>query len=275
MQSSKEDIALWWENEKRKRHAEAQKRYREKKGKLKVSEMSSQDLNWKRAQDRENQQYRRANMTQEERDIIKAKDRERKAKKNQEKKDNTIVFKGGKASKQQKNNNRTQKKIRDKRTEEDKERKNAYQAESMRKLRSNLTNQEQILSRMKAKNGMRLSRKFGYLGEYKQRKARCSYDAFKYCRYRAHKNGYAKNYPYDRKKKMERKGERRLFRKKQESLKQLNNRLRVKRHRLKIKKLLQEPVVIEEDGKMSDYELLREQNIKEFDKLKKESGLFD
>ena len=53
MQSSKEDIALWWENEKRKRHAEAQRRYREKKGKLKVSEMSSQDLNWKRAQDRE------------------------------------------------------------------------------------------------------------------------------------------------------------------------------------------------------------------------------
>ena len=275
MQSSKEDIALWWENEKRKRHAEAQKRYREKKGKLKVSEMSSQDLNWKRALDRENQQYRRANMTQEERDIIRAKDRERKAKKNQEKKDNTIVFKGGKASKQQKNNNRTQKKIRDKRTEEDKETMNAYQAESMRKLRSNLTNQEQILSRMKAKNGMRLCRKFGYLGEYKQRKARCSYDAFKYCEYRAHKNGYARNYPYDRKEKMERKGERRLFRKKQESVKQLNNRLRVRKHRLKIKKLLQEPVVIEEDGKMSDYELLREQNIKEFNKLKKESGLFD
>ena len=237
MQSSKEDIALWWENEKRKRHAEAQKRYREKKGKQKVSEMRTQDLNWKRVQDRINQQNRRANMTQEERDIIRAKDRERKAKKNQEKKNNTIVFKGGKASKQQKNNNRTQKKIRDKRIEEDKEKVNAYQAESMRKLRSNLTNQEQILSRMKAKNGMRLSRKFGYLGEYKQRKARCSYDAFKYCRYRAHKNGYAKNYPYDRKKKMERKGERRLFRKKQESLKQLNNRLRVKRHRLKIKKM--------------------------------------
>ena len=38
---------------------------------------------------------------------------------------------------------------------------------------------------------------------------------------------------------------------------------------------IQEPVVIEEDGKMSDYELLREQNIKEFNKLKKESGLFD
>ena len=275
MQSSKEDIALWWENEKRKRHAEAQKRYREKKGKQKVSEMRRQDLNWKRVQDRINQQNRRANMTQEEKDIIRAKDRERKAKKNQEKKDNTIVFKGGKASKQQKNNNRTQKKIRDKRIEEDKEKMNAYQAESMRKLRSVLTNQEEILSRMKAKNGMRLSRKFGYLGEYKQRKARCSYDAFKYCRYRAHKNGYAKNYPYDRKKKMERRGERRLFRKKQESLKQLNNRLRVKRHRLKIKKMLQEPVVIEEDGKMSDYELLREQNIKEFDKLKKESGLFD
>ena len=97
---------------------------------------------------------------------------------------------------------------------------------------------------------------------------------FTYCSW-AHEDGYSYSYAYDRKKKMERRGERRLFRKKQESLKQLNNRLRVKRHRLKIKKMLQEPVVIEEDGKMSDYELLREQNIKEFDKLKKESGLFD
>ena len=274
MQSSKEDIALWWENEKRKRHAEAQKRYREKKGKQKVSEMRTQDLNWKRVQDRINQQNRRANMTQEERDIIRAKDRERKAKKNQEKKNNTIVFKGGKASKQQKNNNRTQKKIRDKRTEEDKEKKNAYQAESMRKLRSDLTNQEEILSRMKARNGMRLSRKFGYLGEYKQRKARCSYDAFTYSSW-AHEDGYSYSYAYDRKKKMERRGERRLFRKKQESLKQLNNRLRVKKHRLKIKKLLQEPVVIEENCIKSDYELLREKNIEEFERLKKDSGLFD
>ena len=74
---------------------------------------------------------------------------------------------------------------------------------------------------------------------------------------------------------MRRRGEQRLFRNKDENLKQLNNRLRVKRHRLKIKKLLQEPVFIEENGIKSDYELLREKNIEELERLKKDSGLFD
>ena len=73
---------------------------------------------------------------------------------------------------------------------------------------------------------------------------------------------------------MKRKGEKRSFRKSDENMKQLNNRLRVKRHRQKIKKLLQKPVIIEENGSKSDYELLREKNMEELERLKKESGLF-
>ena len=278
MPSSKEDIALRWElsseeekNEERKRHAEAQKRYREKKRNQKTSEMSSEELNWKRTLDRTNQQNRRANMTKEEKDIIRAKDRARKRKKNQEPK----IEKEKTKSKQKTNNCATQKKIRHQMTEEDKERVNAHQAESMRLLRSDLTSQGETLSRMKAKHGMRLCRKFGYLGEYKQRKARDSYDAFRYCRYRARKDGFSRNVAYERMQRMKRRGEQRLFRNKDENIKQLNNRLRVKRHRLKIKKLLQEPVIIEETGIKSDYELLREKNIEEFERLKKDSGLFD
>ena len=126
---------------------------------------------------------------------------------------------------------------------------------------------------MKARHGMRLCRKFGYLGEYKQRKKRDSYNAFRYCRW-ANKNGFSVHFPYDRRQRMKRKGEKRSFRKSDENMKQLNNRLRVKRHRQKIKKLLQKPVIIEENGLKSDYELLREKNIEELERLKKESGLF-
>ena len=53
------------------------------------------------------------------------------------------------------------------------------------------------------------------------------------------------------------------------------NRDRVKKYRLKINKLLEEPVILEEKGEKGAYELLREKNIKEFEKLKQESGLFN
>ena len=53
------------------------------------------------------------------------------------------------------------------------------------------------------------------------------------------------------------------------------NRNRVKKHRLKVKKLLQEPVIIKDYGPKGDYELLREKNIRELEKLKKDSGMFD
>ena len=53
------------------------------------------------------------------------------------------------------------------------------------------------------------------------------------------------------------------------------NRIRVQRHRKKVKKMLQEPVILEENSEKGPYELLRENNIKEFERLKKASGLFD
>ena len=93
-------------NKKRKRHAEAQKRYREKKINQKTSEMSSEELNWKRTLDRTNQQNRRNNMTKEEKDIMRAKDRARKGKKNHSPK----IEKEKTKSKQKKNNCTTQKK---------------------------------------------------------------------------------------------------------------------------------------------------------------------
>ena len=52
------------------------------------------------------------------------------------------------------------------------------------------------------------------------------------------------------------------------------NRIRVERHRLKVKRMVQEPVFIENNGEKGAYELLREKNIKEFEILKKKSGLF-
>ena len=38
--------------------------------------------------------------------------------------------------------------------------------------------------------------------------------------------------------------------------------------------MLKEPVIIEDVGQKGEYELLRERNIKEFERLKRESGLF-
>ena len=56
---------------------------------------------------------------------------------------------------------------------------------------------------------------------------------------------------------------------------ELDNKLRVKRHRSRVKKKLLEPLIIENNEKKSEYELLRERNIEEFERKKKESGLFD
>ena len=73
MPLSKEELALRWAElseeekcEKRRKNAEAVKRYRAKKGKRARSEMEPEELDWKRALDRKNQNKRRANMTKEE-----------------------------------------------------------------------------------------------------------------------------------------------------------------------------------------------------------------
>ena len=273
----------------KKRHSEAQKRYRRKKGIQKRSEKSPEDQAHLKELDRKNQKNKKANMTEEERDIFKAKDRkrkaeERKAKKEKERKaeaeiDDLNTQKRKKLI--QKKNRRTQMKIRNKRTEEEKERRNAEQTERMRMFRSEMTIQCKKLAVMKAKVGMRACSKFGYLREYKQRKRRDETDPYRYGDAGVSRNGYSILTLYlSRRRKQKlitrsyRVSEEAAEMQRKENLKRMN-RIRVNRHRQKMKKLLEEPVIIEENGEKCKYETLREKNIQKFERLKKQSGLFD
>ena len=317
MPLSKEELALRWAElseeekcEKRRKNAEAVKRYRAKKGKRARSEMEPEELDWKRALDRKNQNKRRANMTKEEIDAVRAKDRERKAKDRREKKrdesDNKVKVRKStlidlndlekKKLKQRKYNCTVNKKIKDSRPDEDKEKHNASLAERMRTRRSMMTEEGEILARIKAKKGMRLCRKFGYLRQYKQRKIRDVFDASKIASYGVNRYGFS-SLSYNYKKKQERvvrryrKNQKKMhkiskleyYKMAKENTEEMNkkeelkkkNKIRVQRHRKKVKKMLQEPVILEEYSEKGPYELLREKNIREFDRLKKESGLFD
>ena len=146
----------------------------------------------------------------------------------------------------------------------------------MREIRSDFTRLGKKLARRKARKGMRVCRKFGYLQKYKQRRSRCEYDAFKIREHGTDKNGFTWFFKERMQKYL------REYRKKQESeeterkenLKRMN-RVRVQRHRLKVKKKLEEPVIIDSYGKKGEYELIRERNIRELEKLKQKSGLFD
>ena len=265
--------------DKRKRHAEAQKRYKEK------------NLAQLRESNKNIQNKKRTNMTKVEKDSVRARDRECKAKKRIKIKENEIreeeKMKDKKKEldshplkksklRQKKNNIRIQRKIRDGFTEEQKERRNAEQAAMMREMRSDFTRLGKKLARRKARKGMRVCRKFGYLKKYKQRKSRCEYDAYRIREHGTDKNGFTWFFKERMQKYL------REYRKKQESeeterkenLKRMN-RVRVQRHRLKVKKMLEEPVIIDSYGKKGEYEMIRERNIREFEKLKKESGLFD
>ena len=265
--------------DKRKRHAEAQKRYKEK------------NLAQLRESNKNIQNKKRTNMTKVEKDSVRARDRECKAKKRIKIKENEIreeeKMKDKKKEldshplkksklRQKKNNIRIQRKIRDGLTEEQKERRNAEQATMMREMRSDFTRLGKKLARRKARKGMRVCRKFGYLKTYKQRKSRCEYDAYRIREHGTDKNGFTWFFKERMQKYL------REYRKKQESeeterkenLKRMN-RVRVQRHRLKVKKMLEEPVIIDSYGKKGEYEMIRERNIREFEKLKKESGLFD
>ena len=226
-------------------------------------------------------------MTEEERDIFKAKDRkrkaeERKAKKEKERKEEIDDLNTQKRKKLiQKKNRRTQMKIRNKRTEEEKERRNAEQTERMRMFRSEMTIQCKKLAVMKAKVGMRTCSKFGYLRKYKQRKRRDETDPYRYGDAGVSRNGYSILTLYlSRRRKQKlitrsyRVSEEAAEIQRKENLKRMN-RIRVNRHRQKMKKLLEEPVLIEENGEKCEYEKLREKNIQEFERLKKQSGLFD
>ena len=265
--------------DKRKRHAEAQKRYKEKNlAKLRESNKNIQNK-------------KRTNMTKVEKDSVRARDREFKAKKRIKIKETEIKEKEKMEDKkkeldshplkksklrQKKNNKRIQRKIRDEFTEEQKERRHAEQATVMREMRSDFTRLGKKLARRKARKGMKVCRKFGFLKKYKQRKSRCEYDAYKIREHGTDKNGFTWFFK-DRMQKYLRE-----YRKKQkseeierkENLKRMN-RVRVQRHRLKVKKMLEEPVIIDSNGTKGEYEMIRERNIRELEKLKQESGLFD
>ena len=314
MPSSKEDLALRWAQlsdeekcEKRRRHAEAQKRYRARKAKQDRSEMKSEDIERKRALDRKNQQNRRINLSKEEKDSIRAKDRERKAKDRRERKKDRSKDKINKSTSmmkidlhalvkrklyQRNENCNNIKKLRGGRTEEKEETDNANLAAIMRERRSLMTKKDTRMARVKAKEGMRICRKIGYLKKYKQRKIRCAFDASMYSNFGVNKNGYSslswfylkkqartvRRYRQKEKKKraitIDQLDLKNQLEEKKETLKRMN-RIRVKRHRDKVRKMLQDPIIMEEYGEKGEYELLREENIREFERLKKESGMFD
>ena len=143
-------------------------------------------------------------------------------------------------------------------------------------MRTDFTKLGRKLARRKAREGMRVCSKFGYLDKYKQRKSRCEEDAFEVRYHGTDRNGYTWIWE-DRVKKflrMHRKNHGLAELEKKENLRRMN-RERVQRHRLKVKKMLEEPIIIDTYGTMGEYELLRERNIRELERLKKESGLFE
>ena len=166
-------------------------------------------------------------------------------------------------TKQLSNNCKTQQKIRANRTEEEEEEVQIGQVKKMRKKRSMLKVEGKMLARLHAKEGMREHRKFGYIREYKQRKRRESFDPESW-----EKDPHAISEYFEKVKQQETEKERQNEKKRQ-------NRIRVEKHRMKIKKMLQDPVQIENYGEKSEYELFREKNILERERLMKESGLFD
>ena len=286
MPSSKEVLALRWaqksdeeKNEVRKKNAERIRLLRAKKGNKKRSEMDAEELAKVRAKERFKKRQRRKNMTSDQREKIREQDRENTARKRRENKANKDKeeIDGKKKSysqidlmrfektkmKQLSKNCKTQSKLEAKRTEEERENIQAKKAENMREKRSNMTENGKLLARIRAKEGMREHRRFGFLREYKQRKVRASYNPWSW-----KKEPHVLSDYFDKVKEVETEKERKA------ELKRMN-KMRVQRHRMKIKKMLQDPVVIEEYGEKGAYELLRERNIKELESLKKDSGLFD
>ena len=235
--------------------------------------MNPDELAKVRAKDRLKKIQRRKKMKEDQKEKVKAIDREntaRKRKQNQEnaknKKDvnekKKIQIKtdlpklGIKRMKQLTNNCRIQKKIETKRSKEEKEDIQTEKVEKMREKR--MTDSCKILARQ----GMREHRKYGFLREYKQRKRR---DLFNPSLWTMEPHPISEYFA--KVKEVETQEERK------EELRRMN-RIRVERHRLKVKRMVQEPVFIENNGEKGAYELLREKNIKEFEILKKKSGLF-
>ena len=287
MPTSKEELALRWamksEEEKnlvRKKNAKKVKVHRAGKVNKMRSEMNLDELSKVRGIDKKKKKNKRIKMTDEQREIVKAKDRERKAKdrekkalERKKKKENNgmeiIETKTDsknwekKKMKQLMDNCKTQQKLEAKRSEEEREEIEVEKVRIMREKRSKMTVTAEKLARIQAKNGMREHRNFGYLKEYKQRRRHNLFNPQKW-----EKEPHALSEYFRMVRETETTSER------EEKLKKMNQ-IRVRRHREKIKKMLKEPIILEDYGEKGEYELLREKNIQEFEKLKKESGLFD
>lgn len=288
MPTRKEVIALRWKNkteeEKRKereKNAEKVRKFRAKNGRKKRSEMNPSELQRQRMMDSKNKKEKKNSMTEEEKAAARAKDRKRKARKNSKCKE--------KEEKQRKNNEegRTnsglvtelnkfeqrkkkqlthncwiQERLRADRTNEDEEEIQVRQVKSMRKKRSEISEEGKMLGKIQAREGMRAHREYGYMREYKQRKKRKSHNPDSWELEPDAVSEYL----------AKRKQEETEQEKKEENKRK--NRIRVERHRLKIKKLLQDPVIIENYGEKSQYECVRERNILERETMMKKSGLF-
>ena len=284
MPRKKEDLALAWlqksEEEKtliRQKNAERMRLARAKNGIKKRSEMTPQELVMVRTKDRRLKREKRKEMSEEEKEVVKAKDRLRKSEVTQVKKltnvtkslkelqniDLKLDIKEKKKLKQMSNNCKIQAKIRGNRTEQEAEAVNVDLVIRNRKMRSAMSRSAEILAALEAREGMREYRKFGYLRDYKQRKRRDLYNP------NSGKYIYSAITEYFKNRK-----EKETKEDKKHRLKVLN-KLRVERHRSRVKKKLLEPLIIENNEKKSEYELLRERNIEEFERKKKESGLFD
>ena len=286
MPTNKEVLAQRWnqktEEEKeqiRKKNAERIRLLRAKKGQKKRSEMNPDELAKVRAKDRYKKIQRRKKMTEDQKEKIRAMDRENAARRRKQNQENMKKEKdlneekkfqiktdlkklGIKRMKQLRNNCRIQNKIETKRSKEEKEDIKTAKVEKLREKRKRMTDNGKILARIYARQGMREHRKYGFLREYKQRKQRDSFNPSLWTMEPHPLSEY-----FRKVKEVETKDERK------EELRRMN-RIRVERHRLKVKKMLQEPVFIEDYGEKGAYELLREKNIKEFEILKEKSGLF-
>lgn len=283
MPTKKEVLALRWaeksEEEKnliRKKNAEQVRLCRARKGVKKRSEMNAEELSSVREKDKIKKRIQKINMTDEQKDKLREKDRDRKAKdrnnkiskeskehKSREDRQIELTKLKGKKIKQMLTNCKTQEKIRANRTEEEEEDIQLEEAIIMREKRSRMTVATKKLARIYAKHGMREHRRFGYLREYKQRKRRDHFDP---------ESWEKEPHPVSEYFKKVKESETDLERKQELKRK---NRIRVQKHRMKVNKMLQEPVIIKDYGLKGEYELLRERNIQEFEILKKKSGLFD
>ena len=289
MPTRKEVIALRWANkteeEKRKereKNAEKVRKFWAKNGRKKRSEMDPTELQRQRLMDSNNKKENKKSMTEEEKSAARAKDRERKARKrskckekeeekrkdmDERKTNSRLVAELNKFEKRKKkqlrNNCWIQERLRADRTNEEEEEIQVRMVKNMRDRRSKLSVEGKMLANMQAREGMRDHRKYGCIREYKQRKKRKSYDPHSW---KIEPDAVSE---YFAKKKQEETEEDR----KEENKRK--NRIRVERHRLKIKQLLQDPVIIEYYGEKSQYELVREKNILEREKMMKKSGLFD